>query len=354
MSGRHVSRARHVPRWLALGSGALIALTIAGCLPLPPSHPPGVQPTYPAPDHALRTGSGVDPVTLAFGPGDAQLRVADSKFRIQTWSVAAQAKIATFSCPNSIELLLSPNGQDAACYGAGMDVWTLVDVASKQITGQISEAWGVWTTVFALDNTMFATDGESPGEILLWDARSGALRATLTEPDGAVPLNAEMTPDGKVLAAVAPGHDIYLWDTASGRVTRTLTDPAGNDSLEKVHGEFQFSADGSTLAAAADNGMTYIWHLATGHRTAVDGTAIAISPDGSLLAMATNDGRVNITDTSRGKVITTFATPDGGPVLCAAFSTDGTELAVGDGSQVVYMWHLPRMPTDRAEGTMST
>jgi hypothetical protein len=33
-------------------------------------------------------------------------------------------------------------------------------------------------------------------------------------------------------------------------------------------------------------------------------------------------------------------------VLCAAFSPDGTELAVGDNNQAVYVWHLPRMAND--------
>jgi WD40 repeat protein len=82
--------------------------------------------------------------------------------------------------------------------------------------------------------------------------------------------------------------------------------------------------------------------------------AASFSPDGRLLAVASDDGKIHLFQPQTGARVRTL-TSDGHAALSLAFSPDGSRLAVGlDGGARADLWHVPTgkrltslaMPTD--------
>jgi WD40 repeat protein len=102
------------------------------------------------------------------------------------------------------------------------------------------------------------------------------------------------SPDGKTLGTASWDNSIRLWDLAGG-IIRVIREPV----REVEH--LAFSPDGSLLAAVDETDGS-IWLL-----NALDGTPIRelplaaglvldadFSPDGSMLAVASQDGTINL------------------------------------------------------------
>jgi hypothetical protein len=320
--------------------GIAIATTMLGTRSSPAGS--SAAPVVPAPPASLTISryANTNADFLAFPSDGSELTIGDSAGNLQTWSLATRTMNSDVSTPvNYDTLLLSPNGRTAAYREANAASWALVNIATRNVTAVARGASG---SAYALSDVTLATESGPGAGIQLWDSRTGAPRVTLTDPDSALPFDMAISPDGSLLAAFAPGNRIYLWDTATSKITRTLTDPVSNNSLATSGARVQFSADGRTLIAATGSGVTYVWHLGgAGHPAAEDVDALAVSPDGRFLASAALDGEVMITDVATGKVTIAMATPDGSSALSAAFSPDGTQLAVGDDKQSVYLWHIP-------------
>jgi WD40 repeat protein len=104
------------------------------------------------------------------------------------------------------------------------------------------------------------------------------------------------------------------------------------------------SPDGSWLATAGQEGTVRIWNPATGTETAtlvhIDVPEVAISPDGSWLATAGADGTVRIWDPATG-VQTATLTGHTGRVyaVATAISPDRTWLATASEDKTVRIWN---------------
>ena len=95
----------------------------------------------------------------------------------------------------------------------------------------------------------------------------------------------------------------YVWDLSSGgSLTSTFKDPNSNG----ING-IAFNASSDTYAMADANGNIYLWNGASGTITATlsngsrDNDRVAISPDGSMVAVGSSGGSTYLWKVGGGK-----------------------------------------------------
>jgi WD40 repeat protein len=151
--------------------------------------------------------------------------------------------------------------------------------------------------------------------------------------------------DGRWLASAGgePGQrgEVKLWDTATGRLLRTLP-PEHEKAINKV----VFSPDGTLLATASDDETVRLWDPETGEARAVlrghtnHVTSVAFAPDGSRL-ISVGDDRVvirwDITKQHPPRRLQTLREHTAW-VTCVAYSPQGDVFATGSLDETVRLW----------------
>ncbi len=180
----------------------------------------------------------------------------------------------------------------------------------------------------------------------VWDAASGRLvRTLLGEPERVVAV--AFTPDGSSLATAGLERRVELWDAATGALGREVGEaPApvwelafgpGGDLLAVASVNVFSSAD-----PAAQVGMS-LWDLATGAPLwsfAGDGETsslgVAVDPAGTLVAFGALEDGVAVLDAATGAEV--LAYPVAAPVADLAFSPDGQLLAAASDDTTIRLW----------------
>jgi WD40 repeat protein/serine/threonine protein kinase len=332
---------------------------------------------------------------VAFSP-DGRHVASLSSGKVLMWDAATGAEVRAFGPaggPDRYGLAFSPDGLSLAVTTHDAAV-TLYNVADGR------ERFAFRGHASAVKNVAFSPDGErvasgagdlarsQPGEIKVWEAVTGLELFSLrghTDPIYGV----AFSPDGRRLASASQDHTVKLWDTATGEEVLTLRayadtvravafSPDGRrlatacaDGLIKVwdaspwedqppahevrtlagHGAAVFSLafyrDSKHLAALSDNEKVRTWDVATGQeqedrRLTVEPQiyALALSPDGDLLATATTSGQVWLIDPVRGRRKALLRGHEPGPVKSLAFSPDGKRLALAHWHRTVWVWDV--------------
>jgi WD40 repeat protein len=200
-----------------------------------------------------------------------------------------------------------------------------------------SDATGAGPVAFAPEGTplQLAPDPEAPGTLLLWDMVRGRLVHRLASPDTEGPGRPHalvLTSDGGFAAAAFQGK-VVAWDARSGSLLARITQATSAIAL---------SPDGALLAAGNEEGRIVLWSLpaeerlatlATG-RPAVNSLALGRDPwrieggPGWLLAAGDAGGTVTVWDLRR-RVPRSYCRGSSYNVLAVAFSPDGKLLVVG-------------------------
>lgn len=191
---------------------------------------------------------------------------------------------------------------------------------------------------------MLASAGEDK-RIVFWDTKTWERKRTIAE--GSYIEDIVFSPDGKLIAS---GPLIKIWDVATGELKQTL-----NARDKDFPASIVFSPDGKLLASGNLYSQTAdVWDVQagkllrtfTGFDYWVD--CVDFSPDGSLLAIRSRDGKLKIQSVQTGEVVQSLSDvyedrPSGSDFI--RFSPDGRWLASGDGRISFKIWkRTPKTP----------
>ncbi len=211
---------------------------------------------------------------------------------------------------------------------------------------------GVRSVSFSLDGTRLASGSAGgigqPCETRIWDARTGEALFELPEPSGGVRCVC-FSPDG---ARIATGSEdqknrrgkARVWDARTGKQLFEIPDHRGDVTC------VCFSPDGARIAVASGFGVAYVWDTATKKSVAefkASNYAVAtlcFSPDGSRIATASPSHQ----DAAGSTLARVWDARTGTPLLelrghrfeiaSVCYSPDGSRIATGAADKTARVW----------------
>lgn len=281
-------------------------------------------------------GSGMGG-TVAFSPDDKLLAVSGPDQSIRLWNL-----------------------------GSGKDVLRL-------------EGKGIAVSLAFLSGGKALVSGDESGRVVAWDLSTGKQLRQFAGPmigaDADIdniqhsPAVVAVSPNGQMLSAVLSDgahFQILVWELASGKERRRLSvRTQGSEGLRHMDASLQdlihpatlggvsalaFTPDSKAVVWAAGSTVR-LWDLATGKEQRRFGTqdlvfAMAIAPDGGLLAAAGEDGSVHLWETATGTALGAL-TGHRGPAMALAFLPDAKSLVSGGTDTTALVWDVARFVDDR-------
>jgi WD40 repeat protein len=235
-------------------------------------------------------------------------------------------------------LAYSPDGHTLAAGGSERTI-RIWDANTGELRRLLAQGQVCRSLAWSPDGTVLAVAGE--GVVALWEPHAGRRQAMLTGHCGQVS-SVSFSPNGKLLACASEGHwsghelmsvkggEVQIWDVAAKKLRTAL----GKSRTEKH--ALAWSPDGNLLAVASSDNVVRLWDLGTGRpRRSVlrhkEPGAVAFSPDGLALATGGADGtRLWDIQTTKARHILR-----GDEAASVAFSPAGDRLAIGTRSALL-------------------
>ncbi len=328
----------------AKSSGAPVAL---------PTSPPGAH------GQDAHATTGVAPIaSQAFATVNGELLLARGQlhtvevFVVDSVTGLSTAKATLAGHAETVRgLAFSPDGALLAAAGglpgrAGeVKVWKTADwTLLRTLDGHKDNILDV---AFSPDGKSLATSSYDR-MIAIWDVAAGTQRMLLENHVDAV-YTLDYSPDGKMIASGAGDRTVKIWDAATGMLLLTIS-----DSLDTVN-SIAFSPSGKFLAGAGADKSIRVWRMDTGGEPiqqsgstagqlaastfAHDGPILKIvySPDEKTIYSTGEDQRIKAWDAATLAEGIVFE-PQADWVSALALSPDGALLAAGryDASSALY------------------
>ena len=231
---------------------------------------------------------------------------------------------------------LVTGGGESLLYRPG-DVFIWDAKSGAQVAALVGQPTIVWSVAPSPDGKTLITSGYD-GKIILWNVAEKKPQQTI-EKKGWI-RSACLSPDGKNFAAAMEDGSVVLFDGEGGKELKTIK------AHEAAVYDVAFSPDGALLATCSTDKLAKLWDWKAetpaekakleGHGDAVWG--VAWSPDGSTLATCSADRKIKLWN-AEGKE---QATLDGHKdwVSDVAFSADGKTLASASHDRTARLWDV--------------
>jgi WD40 repeat protein len=165
---------------------------------------------------------------------------------------------------------------------------------------------------------------------------SGAGAHELANIDGGGPVfSTAFAPDNSLLAMAGYGQ-ITLWNL------KTLTREHSLEGHTDLVWDLAWTPDGGILASASQDGTVILWETETYKQVALletgPASSLDFSPDGSQLVIGTGAGEVQLWDVADVELMDTLVSSTSSPVNSVDWSPNGAVIASGVFSGQIYIW----------------
>lgn len=297
-------------------------------------------------------------LAVACSPNGRVVATSDTNGNIHIWQTQDYALISTL--PGNGRWIwavaFSPDGQTVASAGSDtlVRLWQIADLAQMtsredNVTCQHAQLAAHTDTIFGIafsPNGQYLASASADQTVRLWDLTHKAPPQTLIGHTGTVYAVA-FSPDGRLLASASRDHTVRLWLVHTGECLQVLEEHQA--PLVTLY----FSVDGCWLVTASNDSMLRVWQIASGERAdapvailhhtvindATELSALALSPDGSLIAANGPDATIRLWQRATGTLVTTLHGHTES-IQSLTFHPDGKRLISGGWDQAVYFWDV--------------
>ena len=206
----------------------------------------------------------------------------------------------------------------------------IADAANGSVLAEFSGASDIlYAAAWSPDESLVAAAGYDR-IIRVYGAKSGELLREIAGHNGAI-FDLGFSPDGTLLASASADATVKVWNVASGERLDTLSQPLAEQS------SLAFHPDGNTLYAAGADSRIRQWKILSRSKPEINPLLISrfahegaisllrISPDGRLLATASDGGSVKFWDAASVTELAAHNFP-GDAATCLEFTAQNAVL----------------------------
>lgn len=260
-----------------------------------------------------------DSRTLAVGYRGQAVKLYDTRSGLKT------ADYGDFIFAGATGVAFSPDGKHLVCGEKGGEIisWDMASGEDAMIYTGRKDLKKIHVVAISPDGKTIVS-GDGKGYIKMWGSDGGAAPRLLGRHLSWITALV-FTTDGRTLVSSSDDGAVKVWEVASGQRLKTLTGPAEEDESatgladmeqrtkailsfgEKSITALALTPDGKLVAGAGNDQTVKVWELNTGrllynlqgHTDKV--RDVNISPDGKTLASASYDEKIKLWDLGSGK-----------------------------------------------------
>jgi serine/threonine protein kinase/WD40 repeat protein len=279
---------------------------------------------------------------------DGRILAVGTDFKTHFWDARSGKEIGSFSLKECDALIFHPDGRRLITVDrlGGIRQRTLEQVgASAYRLGKprpFFDAPDLQGASLSADGRHLAVTQLTSNQAFIFDLQDPAAKVVLA---GHRWVNRiALSPDGQWVAT-ASWHNplVKIWDARSGDLVRTITEPTRTLAT--------FSPDGRWLATSSSEYQLWevaAWQPKSPPKAGDGNTFTAFSPDGRMMARADRH-KIQLLETITEKPLATLEAPGTIVLQNCQFSPDGSQLAVVQFDQQVQLWDLRLIRQELAE-----
>ncbi|AGY58671.1 AAA family ATPase [Gloeobacter kilaueensis] len=276
--------------------------------------------------------------SIAFSPDNRSLASGSDDSSIKIWNTEGGNLVETIRGHQGgiHQLKFNRSGKSLVSIGEDgtMRLWSMDNGLVRRLQTHDS---GHAVASFSPDGKLVASGGTD--QIIRLTNLDGKLikmlKTTGSLADGTV-TSLSFSPDNLTIAAAYENLKVRIWRLTDGKLLHTL------NGFTRAVSTVAYGASGSLIVTASTDGTVKLWRkdgtLIRTFRDCAAGPAIALSPDGKLIAVTNQNNSVILLDMNGS----TKKTLKGhtGVVTSLAFSPDGAILASSSEDQTAKLWRI--------------